>query len=48
MEAKKSLAEVSTLGSKDQFRSEKNTSMLTTFLETCMNLLRNAKAVRGL
>lgn len=48
MEAKKNFAEASTLDNKDQFRPEKDTSMLTTFLETCMKLLRDAKAVKGL
>ena len=47
MEAK-SFAEASTLGSRDKMEPEKDTSMLTTFLETCMKLLRDAKAVKGL
>jgi len=34
MEAKKSFAEASTLGSKDQPKPGMDTSMLTTFLET--------------
>lgn len=48
MEAKKNFTKASTSESKDQFGSEKGTSMLTTFLETCMNLLRDAKAVKEL
>jgi len=39
MEAKKSFAEASTSGSKDQTEPEIDPSMLTTFLETCMKLL---------
>lgn len=48
MEAKKSFAEASTLGSKDNPDQEMDPSMLTTFLETCMKLLRDSKAVKGL
>ena len=48
MEAKKSFAEASTSGSKDRSESEMDPSMLTTFLETCMKLLHNSKAVKGL
>jgi len=48
MKAKKSFAEASTLGSKDQTEPEMDPSMLTTFLETCMKLLRDNKAVKGL
>ena len=47
-EAKNNFVETSTSESKDQFRSEKGTSMLTTFLETCMNLLKDAKVVKEL
>jgi len=48
MEAKKSVVEASTLGSKDRPEPEMDPSMLTMFLETCMNLLRNSKAIKGL
>ena len=48
MEDKKSFTEASTLGSKDQLESEMAPSMITTFLETCMKLLHDNKAVRGL
>jgi len=48
METKKSFAEASTLGSKDQLEPRMDPSMLTTFLETCMKLLRDSKAVKGL
>lgn len=48
MEAKKSFAEASTLGSKDKPEQEMDPSMLTTFLETCMKLLHNNKAMKGL
>jgi len=48
MEAKKSFADASTLGSKDRLEPEMDPSMLTTFLETCMMLLCNNKAVKGL
>jgi len=48
MEAKKSFKEASTLGSKDQIEPGMDPSMLTTFLETCMKLLRDNKAVKGL
>jgi len=48
MEAKKSFMEASTLGSKDQPETGMDPSMLTTFLETCMKLLHNNKAIKGL
>lgn len=48
MEAKKSFAEASTSGSKDQTELEMDLSMLTTFLDTCMKLLRDKKAAKGL
>jgi len=48
MEAKKSFAEASTSGSKDNPELEMDPSMLTTFLETCMKLLRDSKAVKVL
>jgi len=48
MEAKKSFAETSTSGSKDKPDQEIDPSMLTTFLETCMKLLRDSNAMKGL
>ena len=48
MEAKKSFTEASTSGSKDQLEPGMDTSMLTTFLETCMKLLQDNKAVKEL
>ena len=48
MEAKKSFTEASTSGSKDQIGLEMDPSMLTTFLETCMEFLCDNKAVKGL
>jgi len=48
MEAKKSFTEASTSGSKDQPEPGMDPSMLTTFLETCMKLLRDNKAIKGL
>ena len=48
MEVKKSFTDASTLGSKDKPEPKMDPSMLTTFLETCMKLLRNSKAVKGL
>ncbi|RIU52047.1 hypothetical protein D1615_29770 [Klebsiella pneumoniae] len=48
MEAKKSFTEASNSGSKDQPEPGVDPSMLTTFLETCMKLLRDNKAVKGL
>ena len=48
MEAKKSFVEASTLGSKDQPEPGRDPSMLTTFLEACMELLCDSKAVKGL
>jgi len=53
MEAKKSFAEASTLGSQDKMQEismlvEVDPSILTMFLETCMELLRNSKAMEGL
>ena len=48
MEAKKSFTEASTSGSKDQLESGMDPSMLTTFLETCMKLLCDINAVKGL
>lgn len=48
MEVKKSLVGASSLGSKDKLSEEIDPSMLTTFLETCMKLVRHSKAVKGL
>lgn len=48
MEAKRSFTDASTSGSKDRLELEMDPSMLTTFLETCMKLLRDSKAVKGL
>ena len=48
MEAKKSFVKASTSGSKYQPEPGMDPSMLTTFLETCMKLLRDNKAVKGL
>ena len=48
MEAKKSFARASTLGSKEQTKPERDTSMLTTILETCTKLLWDTKVVKGL
>ena len=48
MEAKKSFTEASTLASKDQLEPEMDPSILTTFLETCMNLLCDNKAIKRL
>ena len=53
MEAKKCFAEVSTLGSQNKVQEtstpiEVDPFVLTTFLETCMKLLRDSKAVKGL
>jgi len=48
MEAKKSFIEACTSGSKDNPKQEMDPSMLTTFLETCMKLLHDSKAMKGL
>lgn len=48
MEAKRSFVDASTSGSKDRLEPEMDPSMLTTFLETCMKLLRDNKAMKGL
>jgi len=48
MEAKKRFADASTSGIKDQPRTSLDPSMLTTVLETCMKLLHDNKAVKGL
>lgn len=46
MEAKKSFTEASTSRRRDKPDQEMDPSMLTTFLETCMKLLRDSKAVK--
>ena len=48
MEAKKSFVDASTSGRKDTLEANMDPSMLTTFLETCMKLLRDSKVVKGL
>ena len=48
METKKSFANASTSKSKDRPELEMDPSMLTMFLETCMNLLHDSKAIKGL
>jgi len=48
MEAKNSFTKASTSGSRDKPDQEMDPSMLMTFLETCMKLLRDSKSVKGL
>lgn len=48
MEAKKTFAKASTSGSQDKQFEEMDPSMLTTFSKTCMKLLHNRKAIKGL
>ena len=48
MEARKSFTDASTSGSKDRPTPEMDPFMLTTFLEICMKLLRDSKAIKGL
>lgn len=53
MEAKKSFPEASTSGSQDKMQetgtpAEVDLSVLTTFLKTCIKLLRGSKAVKGM
>lgn len=48
MEANKSLTEASTSGNQGQLSEEMDPYMLTTFLEICMKLLCDNKAVKGL
>jgi len=48
MEENKSFNEVSTSGRKDKPDQEMDPSMLMTFLETCMKLLHDSKAINGL
>jgi len=45
MEVKKSFVEASTLGSQGKPTEEMVPSMITTFLETCMKLLCDSKAM---
>jgi len=47
-EAQWSFVEASTLGRMDQTKPRLDPSMITTFLETCMKLLRDNKAIQGL
>lgn len=48
MEVRKIFTEASPLGSHDELSEEVDTSMLTTFLETCTKLLHDIKAVKQL
>jgi len=48
MEARKRFADASTSGGNDRPELKMDQLMLTTFLETCMKLLHDIKAVRGL
>lgn len=48
IEVRESFAEVSNPGSREQPRSEIGPSMLTTFLETCMKLVWDSRALKGL
>ena len=48
MEAKKSSIEASTSGSQDKLSKEVDPSMLIPFLGTCMKLVHDSKAVKGL
>jgi len=48
MEPRKSFAKASILGSKDKLEPEMDPSMLTTYLDTCMKLLCDNKAMKGL
>lgn len=48
MEAKESFMEASTSGRKEKTEPERDTSMLTTFLETCMGQLKDTNVVKGL
>lgn len=48
MEAKRSFIDASTSRSKDRLEPEMDPLMLTTFLETCMKLLRDNNTVKGL
>lgn len=46
MKAKRSFTDASTSGSKDKLEPEMDQSMLTMFLETCMKLLHDSKAIK--
>jgi len=48
MEVKKIFTEAFTSGSEDKPAEEIDPSMLTTFLETCMKLFHDSKAMKGL
>lgn len=48
MEDKKSFANSFTLGRKDRLEPEMEPSMLMMFLEACMKLLHDSKAIKGL
>lgn len=48
MEAKRSFIDDSTSGSKDRVEPEMDPSMFTSFLEICMKLLHNNRAIKGL
>lgn len=48
MECKWSFVDASTYGSKDRLEPEMDPSMLTMFLETCMKLLHDSKAIKGM
>lgn len=48
MEAKNNFAEASTSWRKDNLGQEMDPSMLMTFLEKCMKLLRDSKVMKGL
>lgn len=47
-EAQRSFAATSTPGRRDQTEPRLDPSMITTFLETCMKLLRDSKVIQGL
>lgn len=48
IEVKKSFAEASTSGNQDKTIEEMDPSMITTFLKSCMKLLRDSKVMKGL
>ena len=48
MEARKNFVDASTSESKDRPKPEMDPSMLMMFLETCMKLLHDNKAIKGL
>ena len=47
MEARESFTSVSTQDSRDQLELDRDSSMLTTFLETCIKLLHDNREIRG-